>query len=206
MNSNYEDFLGLGRDLRGREGGVEEVTLGVLGFRREVEGLRRKVVGKREEVEGLVERRKRVREEIVLGRGLLEVERRVSDLERRLMLMQDGVKEGNVEDPESDIESDDEVDELGVGRLKRHAEQYVYITKLVQRLGPEHPFLINQEERILRLKQTVLLDLGSTLKSAKNAVVGGQQSSTLQILRIYGTMNASKEAVSLLKEMKKQST
>ena len=32
MNANYEDFLGLGGQLKGGEERVEEVRLGVLGF------------------------------------------------------------------------------------------------------------------------------------------------------------------------------
>ena len=206
VNSNYEDFLGLGRDLRGGDEKVEELRLGVLGFRREVEGLRDIVREKRMEVEGLVEERKRCRKEVVVGRGLLEVDRRIGELEERLMLVQNGTQnpreKGGVED---DVESEDSEEELEDGvdlrKLRRHTEQYAYLMKMVQKLGPDKPFLISQEERRRRLKETLLLDLGSTLKqlTALNTASG----SILKILDLYRLIGEPNAALRVLKEARK---
>ena len=81
MNGNYAAFLSLGEGLRGGEVRVEGVRVGVLGFGREVEGVRKGVCGREGEVGGLVSERKRVRRELVLGRGLVGVERGVGELE-----------------------------------------------------------------------------------------------------------------------------
>ena len=54
MNEKYQDFLSLGSSLRGGEDKIEEVRLGLLGFRRDVEGLRDMVEERRKEVEGLL--------------------------------------------------------------------------------------------------------------------------------------------------------
>lgn len=206
VNSNYEDFLGLGRDLRGGDEKVEELRLGVLGFRREVEGLRDIVREKRREVEGLVEERKRCREEVVVGRGMLEVDRRIGELEERLMLVQNGTgdtreKEGADDDVESEDSEDELEDGVDLRKLRRHTEQYAYLMKMVQKLGPERPFLVSQEERIRRLKETLLLDLGSTLKqlTALNTANG----SILKILDLYSLIEEPNAALRVLKEARK---
>ena len=185
------------------------MRLGLLGFRREVEGLRGKVDGRRKEVEELVEERRRIRESVQLGRRLLEIERKIGDLEGRLMLASTSPQgtEANEEGvvlSESDEESDEEPesDGISVRRLRRHMEQYMYIKSLVEKTGPEHPFLVKQEERVLRLKQTVLLDLNSALKQA---VAGGEdrRGDLLKLLEIYRQMGEAGEAIQVLKESKR---
>ncbi|KAF3912803.1 hypothetical protein AA313_de0201142 [Arthrobotrys entomopaga] len=44
VNRDYVDFVGLGSSLRGGEGKVNDLKLGVMGFSREVEGVKEKVV------------------------------------------------------------------------------------------------------------------------------------------------------------------
>ena len=208
VNENYQDFLSLGSSLKGGDEKVEEVRLGLLGFKREVEGLRGKVDGRRKEVAELVEERKRVRESVQLGRRLLEIERKIGDLEGRLMLASTSprgteVNEEGIVVSESDEESDEEPESDGISivRLQRHMEQYMYIKGLVERTGPDHPFLVKQEERVLRLKQTVLLDLNSALKQA---VAGGEamRGDLLKLLGIYRQMGEASEAMQVLKESK----
>ena len=206
VNENYQDFLSLGSSLRGGDEKVEEVRLGLLGFRREVEGLRGKVDGRRQEVAELVEERKRIRESVQVGRRLLEVERKIGELEGMLMLASGDPRtaEVNEEGPvlsESEEESEEEPESNGIGilRLRRHMEQYMYIKGLMNRTGPEHPFLVKLEERVLRLRQTVLLDLNSALKQA---VAGGEdmRGDLLKLLGIYKQMGEASEAMQVLKE------
>ena len=195
--------------MKGGDEKVEEVRLGLLGFRREVEGLRGKVDARRKEVEELVEERKRIRESLQVGRQLLEIDRKIGDLEGRLMLAPTGPREAEVNETgivlsESEEESDEEQEGSGVGilRLRTHMEQYMYIKGLVEKTGPEHPFLVRQEERVLRLKQTVLLDLNSALKQA---VAGGEEmkGDLLKLLGIYREMGEASEALQVLKESKR---
>ena len=209
VNENYQDFLSLGSSLRGGDEKVEEVRLGLLGFRREVEGLRGKVDGRRKEVEELVEERKRIRESVQLGRRLLEIERKVGELEGMLMLASIGPRKAEANEEEmvlsqSEEESDEEPESNGIGiaRLRRHMEQYMYIKGSIERIGPEHPFLVKQEERVLRLKQTLLLDLNSALKQT---VAGGEdlRGDLLKLLAIYKQMDEAKEAMQVLKESKR---
>ena len=198
----------MGSSLKGGDEKVEEVRLGLLGFRREVEGLRGKVDGRRKEVEDLVEERKRIRESVQVGRKLLEIEKKIGELEDTLMLASTGPRRVEVHGEEDDVsdteESDEETESSGIGipRLRKHMEQYRSIKGAIEKTGPEHPFLVRQEERVLRLKQTVILDLNSALKQA---VAGGEdmRGHLLKLLEIYKQMGGASEAIQILNELKR---
>jgi hypothetical protein len=66
VNTNYEQFLSLGSDLKGGEEKVEDVRVGLLGFKRGVEDVRGKVRERKLEVEGLLGEKKSVSKEIAL--------------------------------------------------------------------------------------------------------------------------------------------
>lgn len=236
MNENYSDFLTLGSSLQGGEERVEEVRVGLLGFRRDVEGLKNNVQERRREVEELLDEKIRIGKQIQLGRGLLEVEGRVSELETRLMVKTSNHEDGdqrprsrsehelnadtNLSEDDGDGSDEDDEDEadfhLGPGvssisQIKRHAERYIYIQKIVQRLGPQHPFLVRLQDRIITLRQTVLLDLNNALKAAaavQSARTGGfnnqdEGRGLIKILAIYRDMGEAEEALKILREKKR---
>ena len=205
MNANYQDFLSLGSSLHGGEEKVEEVRLGLLGFKRDIEGLKGEVEGRKKEVEELVDARKRIREEVQVGRTLLEIDQKLQELEERLMITSDKAnqndnRDGEAESSESDEDSDERDSEgMSISRMRRHTQQYMYIKKMMARIGPEHPFLVQQEERVLRLKQTVLLDLSSVLKQAAATSEEGKER-LMKILAIYRDMGEPEEALKVLKK------
>lgn len=208
MNENYQDFLLLGSSLHGGEEKVEEVRVGLLGFKRDLEGLKEKVKERKNEVEALVEEKKRIRADVQLGRSLLEVDERVGELEQRLMIVasngnirKDG-EDADFSDSEEDSEEDSQ-DGVSTSRLKRHAQRYICIRRLVDRIGPSHPFLVKHEERILRLRQTVLLDLGNALKQI-SPVTDEDKARLLKILTIYRDMGEPEEALKIFKEQKRR--
>lgn len=236
MNENYSDFLTLGSSLQGGEERIEEVRVGLLGFRRDVEGLNHKVHERRREVEELLAEKIRVGKQIQLGRGLLEVEGRVRELEARLMVKTSDNEDedqysrsrpehhmiahtdASEDDGDGSGEDEDEADfDLGPGvsntsQLKRHTERYMYIQKAVLRLGPQHPFLVKLQDRIVRLRQTVLLDLNNALKTAaavQSAVpTGGNNDQDkgrvlMKVLAIYRDMGEAEEALKILREEKR---
>ena len=188
--------------MQGGEERIEEVRLGLLGFRRDVEGLRSKVHDRRTEVEALIAERTTVREKIQMGRRLVELDQRLSELEEKLMLI---VIKPAQSDETHDLvgsETEDESDEehgLSLSRLRRHTQQYVYIRKLTAKLGIEHPFVENQQNRILGIKQTLLLDLSTALRQANSP--GNEDSRRiLRILEIYRDVDEIGEATKVLKE------
>ena len=205
MNENYADFLSLGASLRGGDEKVEEVRVGLWGFKRDVEGLRGRVEARREEVEGLLKERKRIRGEVLLGRGLLEVEERVRNLEERLAVGDERGEGGDVSDSEEESEGEENEGVVSPSRLRKHAQRYLLIRRLVERIGPEHPFLVKLEERILRLRQTVLLDLSNALKGMQ-ASSDEEKGRVMKILGIYRDMGESDEALKVLRAWKRQSS
>lgn len=201
VNENYQDFLSLGGSLQGGEERIEEVRLGLLGFRRDVEGLRSKVHDRRTEVEALIAERTRIREKIQMGRTLVELDQRLSQLEEKLMLI---VVKPAQSDETHDLvgsETEDESDDdhgLSLSRLRRHTQQYIYITKLTAKLSTDHPFVENQQKRILGIQQTLLLDLSTALKQA-NSPKNKQSEKILKLLEIYKDMDEISEAMKVLK-------
>ncbi|KAL1632606.1 hypothetical protein SLS56_003505 [Neofusicoccum ribis] len=213
VNANYADFLSLGQALRGGEERVEEVRVGLLGMRKAVGEVRGGVVGREEEVRELVAGREKVRRERGVARALLEVERRVGELEAGLVVGQAGGsgvrKEEDGEssessDEEDEEESDEDEDGEGTGnnvslaRLRRLARQYLGVRQIAERVGVEHPFLVAQEPRLTKIRNTLLLDLGAALKQAKAAGAQGKNR-VLKVMSIYAEMDEGMEAVKVLK-------
>jgi DNA repair exonuclease SbcCD ATPase subunit len=64
VNGNYEEFLSLGGDLKGGEEKVEGVRVGLLGFQREVEGIRKAVQDRARETGELLREKKGLRKEV----------------------------------------------------------------------------------------------------------------------------------------------
>ena len=203
VNENYQDFLSLGSSLQGGGEKVEEVRLGLMGFRRDVTGLKAKITERRKEIQELVGERKRIRSDIQLARNLLEVNERIDDLEEKLMVVQGvNAKDGDGEFSDSDEESEEEDGNMvSASRLRRHAQQLMYLQRLVQRIGPDHPFLLKQDERLQRLRQTILLDLSNALKSSSTKNDEGKRK-VIKLLGIYREMGESGEALQVLKLLK----
>ena len=208
VNENYQDFLTLGSSLKGGDDKVEDAIFGLLSFRKEIANLKGKVEERKLDVQDLVEKRKQIREEVQLGRQLLRLNERINDLERRLMLASiespqdhraDTNREPSVSEGES--EEDGDADTVGLPKLRKHAESLAYIDMLKNKIGGQHPFIVNQEERLSRLRQTVLLDLNNALKSL---VVHGVDNgpSLLGLLTIYNRIGEANEAVAVLRKTK----
>ena len=210
VNANYEEFLSLGLRLKGGEEKIEEVRVGVLGFSREVGNVRDAVAEKVQEVGTLLEEKKRIRKDVMVGRRLLEIEERLEDLEARLMVEPSNSLSANnasANDQDSDPDEDEDEDyEDGDGnpattatlaRLRKHAQAYLLLTHLTQK-HHHHPFITAQQSRLLRIRNTLLLDLRTSLKQAQTAGVGGKQ--LLDFLVIYRELGEGEEGVGALKQ------
>lgn len=187
VNDDYEQFLSLGASLRGGEEKTEEVRVGLMGFQRDVEGVKRWVEERSGELEKLMGELRALRRERNLGRGLLEVERRVGELEEGLGLRsaldsQNNEKtklRGDEEDEWADWDdreqnfdsedSDEEADENVVPpRLKRRIEDYVIIRVLSSKLAPDHPFLVSQRDRMFKIRSALLVELEGAMRNAQH--------------------------------------
>ncbi|KAM3087580.1 hypothetical protein ACMFMG_001660 [Clarireedia jacksonii] len=190
VNTNYEQFLSLGSDLKGGEEKVEDVRMGLLGFKRGVEDVRGKVRERKVEVEGLLGEKKGVSKDIALGRKLLEVDSRLEELEDSLMVASLGRSPHGLDDSWSEDEEDEEEEEgeltsnmngTSTKKLQRFVLDYRSIEHLTTTVGLEHPFIAAQEPRLLRLRNTIVLDLNAALKQAMSAGEGGEEA--VKVLR-----------------------
>ncbi|KAF1998163.1 hypothetical protein P154DRAFT_524265 [Amniculicola lignicola CBS 123094] len=209
VNGNYQDFLGLGRSLRNGDERVEEVRVGLLGFRKEVEGVRARVLEREEEVKARVEERVEIRRGIAVGRALVEYNDRLEALEGLLMvesagkLAANGYEEGS--ESEDEDEDEDEEDEgaysMAVGKLRRHVQLYRLVLEIGKGVGEEHPFIVAQAPRIMKVRNTLLLDLSTALQQSKAAGDSGAER-VMKVMKIYADMDESGEAVKVLKSLK----
>ncbi|KAI2613346.1 oligomeric golgi complex component, COG2-domain-containing protein [Hypoxylon sp. NC1633] len=199
VNSNYTSFLSLGDELKGGEERVEDVRVALLGFRRAVEEIKGHVRERGSEVAALNKDLSGVRGEIESGRKMLELDERISLLEGRLAI---GSTRPDSDDSDGDEEEASDEPEGTVGsssaKLAQLASEYVTVDGLANEIGRETPFVRKIEERLIRCRNTIVLDLGTALKEAKTAGVRGQ-AKLLKLMGIYSLLDAQVEAVHALK-------
>ncbi|KAJ4377807.1 hypothetical protein N0V83_000637 [Neocucurbitaria cava] len=207
VNSNYQDFLNLGNSLHGGEEKVEEVRVGLLGFRKEVNSLRDVVEQRELEVAQLLQERRDTRQKIEVGRRLVDYDARLKELESELVIESAGkdtiILGGEVSDSDED-EDEDEEDEgsygVSITKLRRNVVQYQLILGLQKTLS-EHPLITAQAPRIAKVRSTLLMDLSTALQQAKNAGAAGS-GRIMKIMKIFADMEESAEAVKVLKSLK----
>lgn len=201
VNGNYEEFLSLGGDLKGGEEKVEGVRVGLLGFQREVEGIRKAVQERARETGDLLREKKGLRREIVLGRALLEVNERLEDLEEKL-----GIRTKEGEDEVDDSE-DDDLDEPShdsdsspmasvVRRLRKQSEQYLLIIHQSNNIGSSHPFILSLQPRMGEVRRTIILDLSASLRQAKSS---RDNTAIMGFTRTFAVLDAETDALKVLK-------
>ena len=210
VNSNYTAFLSLGNELRGGDDKVEDVRVAMLGFRRGVEDVKAKVTQRREEAYTLNDDLRDVRSSIEQGRKMLELSDRLSALEERLALdslptANGGQPSGADDSSEDEEDEEDEVDKVdglvasSPAKLSASANECRHITALITSMDQDHAFVVKQEERLTRCRNTLLLDLGNALREARSADTKGQDR-VMKYLAIYRLIDAQDEAVKVLQK------
>jgi hypothetical protein len=204
VNANYQDFLGLGRSLKSGDEKVEEVRVGLLGFRKEMESVRAKVLEREMEVGQALEERVAIRNKIAVGRALVDYEASLTLLENQLMVngsakpVQNGYDGSSSEEDTDDEEEEDETYPVSISKLRRNVEQYRLIQEISKGPGEQHPFVTAQAPRMARVRNTLILDLNTALQQAKAAGKRGEVA-VIKIMRLYADMGESAEAVKILK-------
>jgi len=215
VNANYTSFLELGDELKGGDERVEDIRVGLLGFKRVVEEVQSRVRERRIEVGSLNRELQGVKSAVERGRQMLELDERVTELEARLAVGSTGQakKSGDDDDDDdyrdpddSDGNNDEEEEDEGAGfvgstpaKLAVLAKEYVIVHRLATSLGRTLPFVRKMEERMMRCRNTILLDLSTATKEARKAGLRGHDR-LLKYSAIYRTLNAEAEAVKVFKE------
>lgn len=193
VNANYTSFLGLGDTLKGGEERVEDVRVALLGFRRQVEEIQGRVRGRKEEVGRLGSELRGVRGEVEVGRRMVELDERLEVLQGRLE------EAGEEDDDEDEEEGDVEFAGSNPAVLAERAREYLAIDKLADAIGRDVPYVRKMEERITRCRNTLLLDLGTSIKESRKAGDKGLDR-VLKLLGVYRQLGAYADGVKTLKE------
>lgn len=195
VNDNYHDFLSLGSTLSGGEEKVEEVRLGLLGFQRELSVIRSKVDARRDDVAKLLEEKRKLKQEIKLGRALVEMAERIEDLEGQLMIGE-AVKEKSRNEPvdtdmarepaydsfseDSDDDESSTIDgesRLRVRKLERLVDQFMVARVLIGHHNAKQAFVATQRERLRQIQNTLRMDIESAQKQDLAKSQTGESSS-----------------------------
>lgn len=215
VNSEYETFLSVGDVLHGGSDQLEQVDLGVRGFRNQIIDIAEAVREKQSMAGELIDERRALKRQIAVGKRLLGLERSVDDLARRL-----GVGESSAEnddektsvhhtlndESESDSESDDDDASAKekspvtamLPRLRAHTTAYLQIQILFTQLGP-HLFLNTLQPQIDTVRKTLLLDLATALRLGRQTdEIQADKDVLLEVMRMYASMGDAKEAVRVL--------
>ncbi|KAH7033685.1 oligomeric golgi complex component, COG2-domain-containing protein [Microdochium trichocladiopsis] len=235
VNANYTAFLSLGSELKGGEERVEDVRVSLLGFRRAVEEIKGRVGERGAEVGKLNGELLAVRRDIERGRMMVELDERVAEVEGRLALGSEPARHSGQhhDDEEDDEEDDDDDDEetdddaseqrpphvrhAGQGstaspaKLAQLARAFVAIEDLANEIGRDTPFVRKMDERLIRCRNTILLDLNTALKEARREAkteskgTGARRKASaarlLRLMDIYATLDAQGEAVKALRSV-----
>lgn len=203
VNDNYEQFLSLGSDLKGGDERVEDVRVGLLGLKRGFEEVKHQVTVRRQKTDELLDEKKSIGKQIAAGRMMLELDARLEELEEKLMMAS---LNQNAEDEWSGSEDDeDEFEEISAEdararELQRLIRDYRHVLRVAD-AAEECPFVKAQEQRMDRVRNTLLLDLATELKKA----CGSDEVSRarmVKVLGIYRDMGENAEAVKALKDLK----
>lgn len=210
VNSHYSDFLSLGSSVRGQGEKVEELRVGVMGVRREVEGVAKTVRAREGDVSRLLAERKSVRAEMEKGQRLLrwceELDRVEGKLERGQTARgkSDGAGEEDEDEEEdwsSEADEDEDEDSAETNRLKRRTGAVASLQKTAEkRLGVEHPFVMGQWGRVVRVRNTVVLDLREALGRAR---ANKDTEGMMELLGCLRELGAEREAIGTVKGSKR---
>jgi hypothetical protein len=208
VNTNYEQFLSLGSDLRGGDEKIEDIRMGLLGLKRGLEEVRSKIGSKGQEVETHLEEKIHLTRQINLGRKILELDARLEELEEKLMMgsLSKAAKEDRWSDSDDDdglLDTDghDAVGGTTISKLQRLVQEYKLASRLASSLGKEAPFVAAQQQRLERLRNVLLLDLSTALKAA-NGSDDMSKAKVVKLLNLYTDIDGTPDALKTLKALK----
>lgn len=163
VNANYADFLSLGSALHGGDERIEQVRVGVLGFQRDVRGLRDRIDAQAHQMADLLEEKREMRADITVADDLLDIAESVEELEAKLLIA------GCADDTDSETSGSDEdgAPLVPLRRLDARIQRLLYVRAVSSRVGKEHPFVVGLQGRLAKIRTALMLDLGAAQKQSK---------------------------------------
>ncbi|CAG8671900.1 10692_t:CDS:10, partial [Funneliformis caledonium] len=193
INRDYSSFVDLSTNLKGVDKVIEEVARPLGKMREEVEGVRMILQGVIDSLENQLAYRASIREKKASLQLLINIHESVRKVENLLLI--------SSESGSSLISKDDSGN--NAKQIERVAIEYNQMQYLVNK-GKDLPFVENIGWRIIRIKDTLRINLSSALRSALQFVK--DQSNTTQskeiltqILRTYALIDQTKSAEEVIK-------
>jgi len=205
VNKEYEDLMSVGNELKGGEERIESVKVGVLGFQRDIEGVRDGLEKVREEMSELIAEKKKLGYLRRRGEGIVDVVGRVGELEERLGIEIGPEVEEKLESGEfnsQNVEEDHDGEEMGeVEKVIDLARLYKQLSDLMGSMEP-HALLTKLEPRIEEIRKVLLLDLATAMRNTKKGDHGENKNDSLfELVTIYREIGESAQAVKILKSI-----
>lgn len=200
VNDNYTAFLSLGQKLSGGEERIEQVRVGLLGFQRDVTGLRDLVSARSGEVSTLLEEKRQLRNELQLGRSLLEIDERMTDLEEKLNLIPGNTNASTLDSntiEENDVDTlggfnewsedwshnndltlsddDDQDTTLNLPKgLRKSVNDFLVVQQISRACGHQHPFILAQADRIAIIGSALRRNLEAAIRAQSDVRIKQQ--------------------------------
>ncbi|RKF61384.1 hypothetical protein OnM2_042005 [Erysiphe neolycopersici] len=212
VNSNHEQFLNLGSNLKGGEEQLEDIRVSLLGFKSGVLDIRAKVHAKKTKIERLICEKGNINRQITFGRKLLEVDMRLEDLEDRLASMSLGqITNGTFESHNTykfreEIINDENqtvspFSPISLENLHWLSTDFCSIESLMAEIGTDNPFIIAQKARMIKSKNEIFVNLRKALIQNK-ITEEDEKIRILKLLTIYRELGAANRAINILREFK----
>ncbi|RPA73506.1 hypothetical protein BJ508DRAFT_419024 [Ascobolus immersus RN42] len=179
VNRDYGDFVGLGTSLAGGEGKVEDLRLGLLGFRRKVEGSKAEVESLMGELDQSVKEMRSVLKEKEEVRRLIDIDRRLSELEQ-------WGKSGYEE-------------EEGLEGLREAVDKWCVIEVLVGKCKKGDEFVKSLASRRVKTRERIVKKLGDLLWEVRKE---GNDGGLLEVLGLFDAMEEREEPARVLRDFK----
>lgn len=198
VNDNYTDFLSLGDKLKGGEDRIEEIRVGLLGFQRDVTGVRALIQQRSSDIQTLLQEKREVRKQIRNARNLLEIDERLEELESQLDLV-------STHDSEStrmlEITSDEKLVDFGdwprewlqdssgthtfevegdsdeaqiPTRIATRLQKFQAVQLLASKCGEQSPFVLAQRDRVSQIKDALAKDFEVAIRNQPDVRVKQQ--------------------------------
>lgn len=198
VNDNYTDFLSLGDKLKGGEDRIEEIRVGLLGFQRDVTGVRNLIQQRSLDIQTLLNEKREVRKQIRNARNLLEIDERLEELESQLKLVitQDTAvspmirvnpdeRLGDFNDwPEEWLRDDDEAiifdeqEDIDTPHVPAHVaaglQKFEAVQVLARKCGEHNPFVQAQRDRVSHIRDALRRDLEIAIRNQPDVKIKQQ--------------------------------
>ncbi|KAI8580015.1 hypothetical protein K450DRAFT_238952 [Umbelopsis ramanniana AG] len=205
INRDYADFVNLSTNLKGLDKVMANLQLPIQDMRSDVTSIRQEMQSVIDALESSLQERAQVREQKASLKLLLNIHESVTKVENLLQINQDGKKRqstllainGELE------ENGDATNNLDKKQIERVAVEYNQMQHLVSR-GKALPFVVENEWRITRIKDTLQSHLSTALANALKEMKSIPTDSTvkaslIQCLRTYALLDQTTSAEQVIR-------